>query len=89
MKETKRSLFPWAKEIDISPELYRVYRFPNGEEVRIDRPLKLTVSDNGHRLVDSNFIAHYIPYGWIHLWWENVDKEKYQFFFQRQRDQGV
>lgn len=85
MKETKKSLFPWAKEIDISKEMYRVYEWPDFT-LRIEAPKTLTVSDNGHRVVDGNFFAHYIPYGWYHLYWENSDKEKYQFYFQRQRD---
>lgn len=83
MKQTKHSLFPYYKEIDISPELYRVYVFPNDDQVRIDRPRTLVVSDNGHRVVDVDFIAHYIPYGWFHLYWETKDKEKFQFYYQR------
>lgn len=86
MKETKRSLFPHYKKVDLSErEEYRVYEFPNGESIRIDDPQFLIVSDNGHRIYDGDGISHYIPYGWIHLWWinkpghsfycENPDKE--------------
>jgi hypothetical protein len=83
MKQTERSLITWGKKIDLTHELYRVYEWPGGDKVRIERPLYLIVSDNGHRVVDSNYIAHYIPYGWIHLWWENDDKTEYQFNHQR------
>jgi len=83
MKQTKKSLFPWGKEIDISKELYRLYVFPGGDEVKIDDPKTLVVSDNGHRITGKDFLAHYIPYGWIHLYWENIDKEKYRFYYQR------
>ena len=84
MRETKKSLFPWKKEIDISKENFRIYEFPGGDIVRIECPEMLVVSDNGHRVVDAQKISHYIPYGWIHLWWENIDKEKYQYYYQRQ-----
>lgn len=73
----------WGKQTDISKELYRVYVFKGGDEIRIENPLYLIVSDNGHRLADKNYISHYVPYGWIHLYWENTDKEKYQFNHQR------
>ena len=82
MKQTSKSLFPWAKEIDISKELYRIYVWEN-KELRIDKPRTLVVSDNGHRVVDGNYFAFYIPYGWLYLYWENEDKEKYQFYYQR------
>jgi len=57
---------------DISSELYREYTFPSGS-VRIDSPLKLNVSKNGHRVFDANGTSHYIPQGWIHLKWEVKD----------------
>jgi len=83
MKQTEKSLIIWGKKVDISKENYRVYVFPEGDEIRINTPEYLIVSDNGHRIADSQGISHYIPYGWIHLYWENVDKDKYQFNFQR------
>jgi len=83
MRETNKSLISWGKQIDISKEMFRVYVFPNKEEVKIEKPLYLIVSDNGHRVVDQNYIAHYIPYGWIHLYWENEDKKEFQFNHQR------
>ena len=85
MKETGRSLFPYAKEIDISKELYRVYVWANGEQLKINKPRTLVVSDNGHRVVDGNYIAFYVAYGWLYLYWENEDKEQFQYYYQRQR----
>lgn len=73
MKETEKSLIPFYKKIDIKgKEKYRTYVFPGGEKVTIDYPEFLIVSDNGHRIYDSCGYSHYIPYGWIHLFWENV-----------------
>jgi hypothetical protein len=59
---------------DISSELWREYRFLNGETVRIEAPLKLNVSNSGgHRIFDADGVSHYIPAGWIHLMWEAKD----------------
>lgn len=56
---------------DISSEIWREYRFLNGETVRIDGPLKLNVSaSGGHRIFDAAGVSHYIPVGWIHLMWK-------------------
>lgn len=54
--------------VDISSEQWRVYDFGD-HLVQIDGPKWLYVSDNGHRLVDGNQISHYVPMGWIHLYW--------------------
>lgn len=54
---------------DISSEQYREYTFPAGS-IRIDNPLQLNVSKNGHRVFDEQGVSHYIPQGWIHLKWE-------------------
>lgn len=55
---------------DISSETRRVYVFPDREEV-IYNPLWLHVSESGgHRLWDAQGRSHYIPKGWVHLWWE-------------------
>lgn len=54
---------------DISSERWRKYTFPNGRTIIIEKPLKIYVSENGHRIFDSSGMSHYIPHGWIHLKW--------------------
>lgn len=54
---------------DISSESKRTYVFPEGS-VTIDQPTHLNVSANGHRLLSKDKISHYVPKGWIHLFWE-------------------
>ena len=58
----------------INSELYREYVFPNGR-VRIDNPIWLNVSDNGHRVYAEDGISYYIPKGWILLKWEAKEGE--------------
>lgn len=73
MRHTSKSLLPYYQEIDLaSRESERRYEFPGGEVVVIAAPKTLIVSDNGHRIVTCDGRSHYIPYGWIHLWWENL-----------------
>lgn len=73
MKPTKNSLIPYYKEINLrGKEYYRIYKFPGDEEVMIQKPQSLIVSDNGHRIVDDQGVSHYVPYGWIHLYWKNI-----------------
>jgi hypothetical protein len=56
---------------NISTNQYRVYEFPGGHKVRLEKPLKLFVSESGgHRVFTADGISHYIPTGWIHLYWE-------------------
>lgn len=55
---------------NISSEEYREYVFPGGEIVKIESPLQLNVSKNGHRLFDAQGVSHYVPQGWIHLRWK-------------------
>lgn len=58
---------------DISGEVYRTYVFPS-LEVTIHSPTHLNVSESGgHRILDSNGTSHYIPNGWVHLYWEVHD----------------
>ncbi|GAG76062.1 unnamed protein product [marine sediment metagenome] len=83
MKETGKSLFPWAKEVKDLHEAFRTYVWANGERLTIKKPKFLTVSDNGHRLADQNNRSYYVSYGWLYLFWENEDKKKYQFYYQR------
>ncbi len=58
------------KFVSIFSEEYREYTFPCGNKVRIDNPWMLNVSKNGHRVLDSAGVSHYIPQGWIHLEWK-------------------
>ena len=83
MKETSKSVIPWGREIDISVEVYREYTWESGAKVRIDAPKTLLISDNGHRVGAADG-SHYVPYGWIHLYWLNKDDRKHQFYYQRQ-----
>lgn len=59
---------------DISSEKYRTYEFNNGAKVTITEPTYLNVSKSGgHRVLDKSGVSHYIPTGWIHLYWEVFD----------------
>ena len=66
----KKSAIQWK---DRSVEAYREYRFPEDEVVVITDPIKLAVSENGHRIVDADGVGHYIPKGWIHLLFVSKD----------------
>lgn len=59
--------------VDISSEDSRSYVFPGGNTIVINEPLKLSVNAGGHRLFDKNGISHYIPKGWIHLYWKTKE----------------
>lgn len=55
---------------DISSEEQRTYVFPDGDKVEILHPLEINVSESGgHRILDAAGYSHYIPDGWIHLYW--------------------
>lgn len=56
---------------DISTELYRIYEYPDGKQIKIKLPVQLNVSKSGgHRVLDSAGMSHYIPVGWRHLYWK-------------------
>lgn len=57
--------------IDISSEEYREYNFGSDGFVKIRNPMKLHVSENGHRIFSANGDSHYIPKGWICLTWKS------------------
>jgi len=63
---------------DISEE-YRVYVFVrNGKEfkVTLNDTRKLFVSKSGgHRIFTKDGKAHYIPAGWIHLYWKPYEEK--------------
>jgi len=88
MTKTENSLIPRGVEIDISSEVYRLYRFPKGETVMIKKPMILIVSDNGHRVIDKEGYSHYIPYGWIHLKFK-VEKGESHFYCQNAKNKIV
>lgn len=56
--------------MDITGEIYRIYIFPNNQQVKVENVTHLAVSKTGHRLFDGK-ISHYIPFGWLHLYWKN------------------
>jgi len=54
----------------IGGEEARTYVFPGEERVTITAPQWLHVSESGgHRLFAADGVSHYIPAGWIHLYW--------------------
>ncbi len=59
---------------DISSEEYREYDF-DGVDVRIDDPVGLAVSDNGHRIVDGNGVSHYIGFDGFYFCWKSGEGE--------------
>ena len=54
---------------DISTEEWREYVFSDGCAVRIEAPLRLYVSESGHRVWGADGVSHYVPRGWVHLKW--------------------
>lgn len=55
---------------NISTEVYRTYTWGDGREITITSPIHLHVSKSGgHRIIDDAGFSHYIPSGWIHLYW--------------------
>jgi len=79
MKEVTKDL-EWK---NIEHEEYRTYTFwKDGKFVRVKivNPVKLNVSKSGgHRILDCKNVAHYIPSGWIHLFWETNDNIAFRF----------
>jgi len=58
----------------IDSEKYRTYVWKGGDKVTITEPTHLNVSPSGgHRILDKNGVSHYIPAGWLHLYWEVFD----------------
>ena len=61
---------------DISTEESRTYRFPGGDFVILEKPMKLHVSKSGgHRVFTADGNSHYIQSGWIHIEWTAKDGE--------------
>jgi hypothetical protein len=59
---------------DISTEKRRVYDF-GGVNTVIENPQWLAVSDNGHRILDSDGICHYIGYSGVYFYWQVEDNQ--------------
>lgn len=57
--------------IDISGEEWRRYEWGDGREVFIQDPQWLAISDSGHRVLSGDGVSHYIPFGWVHLYWRS------------------
>jgi len=82
---TEGDLFPYGEEIDISSEVYRLYRFPKGESVMIKKPATLIIDERGiHYVIDKNEYSHTVPLGWIHLKFK-VEAGKSHFYFQKKK----
>lgn len=57
--------------VDISNELFRKYLYPNGAQITIEFPLKLSIaSDKTHRVFDTSGMSYYIPPTWIGIVWK-------------------
>ncbi len=72
MKKLAKDFINTGKEqfFTVESEKSRTYRFPGGEYITIEQPLKVCAKENGHRIWDANNKSHYVPAGWIHLTWE-------------------
>lgn len=81
MKDLNVTNNPKLAFSSLEDEQYRVYEFKGGERVVINDPQMLNVSKSGgHRVLDGEGISHYIPSGWIHLYWK-VKEGKPAFAF--------
>jgi hypothetical protein len=61
--------------VDISSEEFREYQFKEFETIRINSPLYLSISKNGHRILDAEGTSHFVPGGWIHLKWKAKENQ--------------
>jgi hypothetical protein len=59
---------------EISTERYRTYEWSDSFKLTITEPTHLNVSKTcGHRILDKSCKSHYVPSGWVHLYWEVFD----------------
>lgn len=73
----------------VSAEKYRTYRFPDGSQYTITDPWKLKVTtkinpitklpQDSHRILTKDNVAHYVPVGWIGLFWESHNENPFLF----------
>ena len=54
---------------DISSEEWRKYEWADFT-ILINYPQKISISKNGHRVLDITGVSHYIPVGWRYLTWK-------------------
>jgi hypothetical protein len=45
---------------DISAEEFRIYHLDNGEEIKVERPIALKVSETGHRIICEDGTSKYV-----------------------------
>ena len=71
---------------DISGEIHRTYVFGPREgrvsskahEIRVTSPIRLHISKSGgHYIEDEAGTSHYIPCGWLHLYWDADPKFRF------------
>lgn len=80
MKEKLKLITDKLDWRNINHEKRRIYVFPAGNIVILVSPVYLNVSKSGgHRILTSDNVAHYIPSGWIHLYWETYDNVAFRF----------
>lgn len=61
------------KEMEITTEVWREYRYGNGDVYRVDKPVRLwfKTDDRGdsHRVLDADGNTHYPRRGWVAIVW--------------------
>jgi len=61
------------KEMEITTEVWREYRYGNGDVYRVDNPVRLwSKSDergDSHRVLDVGGSTHYPRRGWVAIVW--------------------
>lgn len=60
---------------DISSEIVRIYIFPDGNNIIIDKPQKLAVTSYSHRVYDSEGYSYIIPLGFMGIKFKVKDNE--------------
>lgn len=69
---------------DISEELWREYHFPYKNDlyiIRIEEPLAVVISDNGHRIYNRKGVSYYIPKVYIAILWAGYEEGVAQYNF--------
>jgi hypothetical protein len=75
-QESQSIVNPLLKFKDISGKKYRIYHFDKGEELIINNPIALNISDSGgHRIIDGIGRCYYISPKWLWIEWEPKEGE--------------